>query len=53
VASDDTKHTTDDKPLSGYVLQLWQMLEEVQAQVELPDELDDQVTALLWRNTSG
>ena len=29
-------------------IDLWNMLEEVQAQVELPEDLDAKVTNLLW-----
>jgi hypothetical protein len=47
-ASQTTKKTP---PLTAYALRLWETLEDVQAKVELPEELDDQVTAVLWSDT--
>ncbi len=36
--------------MPDYALRFWRLLEEVQAQVELPKELDDVVTAVLWHD---
>lgn len=40
------------KDRTSYAFRLWRLLEEIQAQVELPEKLDNQITHVLWHDHS-